>query len=378
MAGLAVAAIVAVGTSAHAQNLTSGNTQQVFLASHVTSVAPTAVSLLGAPDASTNFSPLISSQLNALGASRRPSGDTAFTASVTPDLSISAGAGFDTMGHFNGYDLAANNANDGLFLSASAAPYTSTTSGGNFVGATVALASDLHFSAGHAALPTARTGFDVPLFSALTMPSSLTRSLLGRSAQSSFAGVDWNFATGAGFNLTASQSDERNSLLGNVNDAALAEMTAKTNAVSASAHVAFDGGWVTTVTYAQGVSQLDLKPTGDLLGNTDLLHTKSYGVSIAKHGLFADDDSLGIAVSRPIQMFAGHLGVASAIAPANAGAGNPSLLGGAPETDLELGYVTSFFNGALNLQANAAYQFNAEGQNGSNSLAVLSRAKINF
>ncbi|MBV8799195.1 MAG: hypothetical protein JO208_05245, partial [Alphaproteobacteria bacterium] len=50
----------------------------------------------------------------------------------------------------------------------------------------------------------------------------------------------------------------------------------------------------------------------------------------------------------------------------------------ASETDIALGYVTTFFNGALALQANAGYEMNAGGQNGTNSLTVLSRAKINF
>ena len=49
-----------------------------------------------------------------------------------------------------------------------------------------------------------------------------------------------------------------------------------------------------------------------------------------------------------------------------------------PETDLQLGYVTSFLDGALALQANAAYQMNYQGQTGATSLAVLSRAKIKF
>ena len=51
---------------------------------------------------------------------------------------------------------------------------------------------------------------------------------------------------------------------------------------------------------------------------------------------------------------------------------------GKPETDLQLGYVTSFLDGALALQANAAYQMNYQGQTGATSLAVLSRAKIKF
>ena len=156
-------------------------------------------------------------------------------------------------------------------------------------------------------------------------------------------------------------------------------MSSNTNAVGASAHASFGDGWVTTVSFNQGVTQLDLKTTSNLLGTT--VDTRAYSISVAKHGLFAENDSLGLAVSRPIQLFAGRLGVPS-VGGFDTGnrVSNDStpLLGAVPETDLELGYVTSFFNGALNLQANAAYQFNAEGQNGTNSLAVLSRAKINF
>ena len=48
------------------------------------------------------------------------------------------------------------------------------------------------------------------------------------------------------------------------------------------------------------------------------------------------------------------------------------------ETDLQLGYVTSFLDGPLALQANAAYQMNYQGQAGATSVSVLSRAKIKF
>jgi hypothetical protein len=57
---------------------------------------------------------------------------------------------------------------------------------------------------------------------------------------------------------------------------------------------------------------------------------------------------------------------------------NNRLPGNAGETDLQVGYVTSFLDGALALQANAAYQMNYQGQTGATSLAVLSRAKIKF
>ena len=55
-----------------------------------------------------------------------------------------------------------------------------------------------------------------------------------------------------------------------------------------------------------------------------------------------------------------------------------SMASATPETDLELGYVTTFMDGALALQANAGYQMNVAGLGGSNAVSVISRAKINF
>ena len=57
---------------------------------------------------------------------------------------------------------------------------------------------------------------------------------------------------------------------------------------------------------------------------------------------------------------------------------NLSLASRTPETDVELGYVTTFLDGALALQTNAAYQVNFAGRNGSNAVSFLSRAKIKF
>ena len=108
----------------------------------------------------------------------------------------------------------------------------------------------------------------------------------------------------------------------------------------------------------------------------------SYGVSIAKHGLFGDADALGLSLSRPSDTYFGGISFADAglesrvnLVDNYRGALANS---GTKETDVALGYVTTFFNGALALQANAGYQMNVAGQPGVNSLTVLSRAKINF
>jgi hypothetical protein len=367
---LAVAACFAVGIPALAQKASPDDTT-IYLPASLASYAPAA---LQGPIGEVSPS-LLSSETSALLAGREPLQNLVTTAAIAPGLDLSAGAGVDLTGRFNGYDQHAGNANDGLFLYNAAAPYSTLTSGGNFVGATIALAGDLHFSIGHAALTAQHSSFDVPLFSYLTQPDDLHGALYSRTADATFASADWNFSSWGGLGLSASSTVEQNTLLASVNQSRAALSKASSNRLGASAHVGLGDGWVTTVAYTQDITQLDLKPTNSLLGAN--LDTRAYSVSVAKHGLFAENDSLGLAVSRPIADFAGRLNVA----PLNSDdpLTSPILpFGGKQETDLELGYVTSFFNGALALQANASYQMNVEGQNGTNALTVLSRAKINF
>jgi hypothetical protein len=158
---------------------------------------------------------------------------------------------------------------------------------------------------------------------------------------------------------------------------ALAKVSSDT--VGASARLALGKGWVTSFSYNEGVTQLDLKPGVSLA--PDSAHARSYGVAVAKHGLFGDD-SLGIAVSRPLNLGADGIGLGEApVDPFDnfiSTNTHPILGEQSSETDLQLGYVTTFMNGALALQANAGYQMNAQGQPGTNGVTVLSRAKINF
>jgi hypothetical protein len=74
---------------------------------------------------------------------------------------------------------------------------------------------------------------------------------------------------------------------------------------------------------------------------------------------------LGISVSRPLQVYTGAIGAALA--------GNQ-----ARESDVELGYVTSFLDGTLALQANAAYQYNAAGYEGETAVTGVARARLKF
>jgi hypothetical protein len=272
-------------------------------------------------------------------------------------------------------DAPGANAYDGLFTSASAldSPYASLSSGGAYVGASLALADGLHLSFGQA---SSRPGYNPYLLSPRLALAGLSGAGLAydaRSTNSLVAGLSWNFAKWGGFDFTASQTTERGGALGESN--AAIDM-ARTAALGLSAHVGFGGGWVTTASYSEGTAQLDLRPSA-LASATSDLHMHSYGIAVAKHGLFGND-ALGLAFSRPTPSYS-----AGSFTTANSGdmqffGGDKLFAGVTPETDFELGYVTNFFGNSVALQANAAYQTNLGGQNGNNAVSLLSRAKIKF
>ncbi|MGN6516825.1 MAG: hypothetical protein ACTHLR_13410 [Rhizomicrobium sp.] len=301
------------------------------------------------------------------------------SAPLTPTVSLNAAVDLDLQGRFDGYGSRAGDAFDGLFLSDTRTPYAGFTDGGNFVGATIALAGDLHLRVGRASLDTRNADYDAPVFSYLTQPRQQQDLVNLRTATTSIAGLDWDFASWGGLGLMASDTTEHHGLLGDVNSSAFSP-DANTKALAMSARVGFGNGWVTTVSYSEGISQLDLRANGLSAGN-DTLHSRAYGIAIAKHGLFADNDSLGLAVSRPIQVYSSGNSFGTPLDDYShilGGTERVALANSAPETDFEMGYVTTFLDGAVALQANAAWQQNLAGQSGVNSLAVLSRAKINF
>jgi hypothetical protein len=242
-------------------------------------------------------------------------------------------------------------------------PYSRFATEGYFVGASFALSDSLRLRAGRSISSAA------PILEGYSpIPQNLASSLriAERSTVVSSAGMEWSFTDWAGIGVTASQTAEIGTVLGMANAGASAD----TAAVGISARVGFGDGWVTTMSYSEGVTQLDLSRSG-IVGQLDPVRTQAYGLSIAKHGLFGDD-VLGIAVTRPMQVtgadFASVLGK------------EPSLLhpNTVPESDIQLGYVTTFLDGALALQANAAYQLNANGDKGQDAVSVLSRAKVRF
>ena len=199
-------------------------------------------------------------------------------------------------------------------------------------------------------------------------------------AESGFAGLSWNATPWASLGIMARQESAQAPIV----QSAFSPARVSAQALGVSAKVALGKGWVTSFSYNQGVTQLDLRPAGNLLTADNAQQSRSYGVAIARHGLFDDDDALGLEVSRPaLNALDGvDLTPSAAVDPFDgfiSSATRPILSGSTTqETDLQLGYVTTFLDGALALQANAGYQMNSAGQPGNNGVAVLSRAKINF
>ncbi|HVZ69554.1 MAG TPA: hypothetical protein VG891_08815 [Rhizomicrobium sp.] len=310
--------------------------------------------------------------------------DFSLGVTIAKGVDVNLGYHLDMGGAFNNYDASGSAAYDGLFMSASAvnSPYASLANGGSFIGSTIALADDLHLRFGEISLSPEREPFTVNAYSAMDQFFGPRPLYDLRTAQGTMAGVSWDFARWGGVGLTATQIDEHNGLLGGYGSGALSVAdSANTAALGVSARIGFGDGWVTTASYSEGITQLDLKPTGIFSQASDL-RSRAYGIAVAKHGLFGED-SLGFAVTRPIQIYSGSAEVTAADgvdANYNLALNSEriSLAGVKPETDIELGYVTTFLDGALALQANAAYQMNTQGQTGTNSLAVVSRAKIKF
>ncbi len=202
----------------------------------------------------------------------------------------------------------------------------------------------------------------------------------GRS-RTLLAGIFWDMSDWANIGLTALHNEQTGRPWGVLGGAdPLAELThssqVSTNALDVAARVNLGNNWVTTasVGLSGSLSQLDQR-----VASAPQAEARSYSIAIAKRGLFGDD-ALGLSFSQPAPsvLESGFDMVAASgdLPPVFVASGR--LPSQTPETDLQLGYVTSFLDGALALQTNASYQMNYQGQTGATSLSVLSRAKIKF
>jgi hypothetical protein len=309
--------------------------------------------------------------------SRETLSNLASSVTLVNGIDLQVGYHVDLAGRVVPSETVNSSSFSGLFLSAATldSPYASLASGGNFVGATAALADDLHLSVGSANLAPGYSSYSRDAAATLTRIGSGANPFSLRTATSLLGGLTWDIGKWAGIGVTASQTSERGGVLGT----AVSGVNANTSAVDFSARVQLGAGWVTSASYSEGITQLDLKPGFSPALAGDSLRTRSYGIAIAKNGLFGDD-ALGLAVSRPAFNADGTSFITVPASP-----GRPQffsrsnlLEGATPETDIEVGYITTFLDGALALQTNASYQMNFAGQNGANSVSLLSRARIKF
>jgi hypothetical protein len=286
------------------------------------------------------------------------------------------GYDFDQGRRFAATDVRADPTFAGLFAAPQDFNWSGFGESGVHAGASLPLGGGFSLNFGGA-----ESGPDRSLLEPSLAPYPAPDAGLGFGEQQSgsvLAGVDWKFAPWASLDVTGAHDTARTGFDGGP-AGAMSFAKASTDTVGASAKVALGKGWVTSFNYNEGVRQLDLKPGVNIAPAA--ARSRSYGVAVAKHGLFGDD-SLGIAVSRPLNLDPDGIGLGAAPVDPFDGfisANTHPILGGqTSETDLQLGYVTTFMDGALALQANAGYQMNAQGQPGTNGVTVLSRAKINF
>lgn len=256
----------------------------------------------------------------------------------------------------------------GLFAFSPAlySPYLNDVSGGSYVGLRVMLADGMRFNFGQAFSRAGRNPYLLNARGNWSGFASLGLPFDRRDTNTVLSGLSWDFGRWGGISLSAAQMTEHNfGGLGN----AEAAISRSQMSLGAAAHVGFGKGWVTTLSYNQA-TQLSLKPGT----NDNKAHNQSYGIAVAKQGLFGHD-ALGLSLSRPAS---GYTLPQSGDMQQFQFYGRDKLLTGVmPETDIELGYITTFNGGPLSLQANAGYQMNYNGQN-RDSLTFMSRAKIKF
>ncbi|MBV9331987.1 MAG: hypothetical protein JOZ55_10585 [Alphaproteobacteria bacterium] len=292
--------------------------------------------------------------------------DLAASISLAPALALDIGYRLDALGS-PGEDVAL----DGLFLSPaklSASPAGDDTT---YLGATYTLPGNVALHLGDAMSAANRNAANENPFAGFGRPVDALLNLGARTANTLMAGVSFTAGNSA-VDFTASRSLEKVAF-GNEQQ----EFNGDT--VNVSADVKFGGGWVTTASYGESLSKLDIKPSALSLSSPSALRQSGYAVSIAKHGVFGDD-ALGLSVSRPTDPEAVSGTFASVVPAPN----EPVFIGPdhllsdqKAETDIELGYTTSFSD-SIALQTNAAYDFNFQGRNGANAVELLSRAKIKF
>lgn len=305
--------------------------------------------------------------------------DAVVTARLADDIAVTFGYRADAAGRLNQLDLAASEAYDGLFLSASAlnSPYLSFASDASLAAASIEIADGVAVSFGHVsheADPLAPYDDEI-----LTLEERLVQSRSDQthlaSVEGTSASVSVRLAPWALAGVNVAHTDQDNALFGGVEGGALA-LTAEAATTSAGAALRVNLGqdWVASASWNAGVSSV-VPLAGGLFANVSELRTSAYGVALARRGVFGANDAIGFGVSRPL-----HIVEGSAVLTAATSVGAKRdiaytsetilLASDTPETDIEFGY-TAALGSATFLQLNAIYQIDLGGAAGDDAVAGL-------
>jgi len=276
---------------------------------------------------------------------------------LTPSLAFDTGYRIDTATRFTSFDQLLSPLRDtGSFMA--------LADGGRYAGFTLTPGSRLGLRLGLSNW-TGRMDDVAMDGAALGLPAFYDTA----HVNSVLAGVSWNFNEWVSAGVNAISSVRSGLPFAFARLASLAP-DAATQAVQFSASLKLGGDWTTSAQFGEGLTQLRQQD-----GTVTSLDAQTFAITVAKRGVFGDD-AVGFSLSRPapgsVGGFGSLTGSTSDLPPVMAVAGR------APETDFQFGYVTSFLDGKLALQTNAAYQVNPQGQSGASAVSLLSRAKIKF
>ena len=285
--------------------------------------------------------------------------DFAASVALSDNFAVDAGHNVDLAQRFDNYD--------GVQSPLVASPgFLGLAGGGHYLGATYMPTSGLHVRLGVAQWNDRLDGLASLEPAATGLPLAYDEGL----SQSLLAGVSWDMNSWADLGISAINNVQQGFETGS---SLTSGDKVDTQALDVTAHLKFGNGWVTTASYSRGLSQLDQR------SQMPTLDTHSYSIAIAKHGLFGDD-AMALSFSQPAlgEIDNGFSAVSASGDLPPLFIANDRFPNQTRETDLQLGYVTYFLDGALALQTNAAYQMNYQGQTGATSVSLLSRAKIKF
>jgi hypothetical protein len=320
--------------------------------------AAAALTSFGAPLSASDMAALAIRAPGAAAQSRLQPASLASSLPLTASLALDSGLHLDTAARFASFDGAQDPLRDsGSFLS--------LADGGRYAGFTYAPSADLGARLGVSNW-TGRLDNAAMDGAVIGLPALYD----GAHVNSVLAGVTWNVNewVGLGFNaIAAFQSGTP------FDYQAVAPLThsAATQALQVSARFNLSHNWFVTAEFGQGRTQM--RPAGAPVVSS--LDAQTFALAVVGRGVFGDD-AVGFALSRPALGSVGSFGSL-----ARSTTDLPAVMAAAgrtPETDFQLGYITSFLGGKLALQTNAAYQVNPQGQTGASAVSVLSRAKIKF